>query len=491
MFQIRHLLLSWMALAALSCSPAPQAGGGIGGTGSVATVSSGPVTKFGSVYVSGTEYDNTNTLYCIDHDPCTRENRLKLGMVVLVNGVRSTEYTTNKTLTRIAEKITYEETVEGVVQAVAADGLSLVVLGQVVSVNQKTVIDPALQGAAPHTLDTVVLPGAFVEISGFVTGDGTILATLIQQESGTPHYEIEGFVKNHDVAARTFEIGSLLVDYSSADIAEMPSPTGQLWNGSVVFVHGDRWSPGGPGPYGAQLTATRVKRQGLGVTDAQEAEVEDFITQVVAPGDFHVNNLRVQTTPSTEFEGGTANDLVLGAHVEIHGALVNNILQAAHVSFENETELESNIATIDPGAKTLTLIGFSGIVIAVDERTAINGEGGASRLEDLRVGDHLKIHGRRGAGGLLLATEIERAAPASKVKFEGLLTSASDPFLVVAGLTIDTTAIPDNGFKGHDGIVIGRNAFFAGPPRGKEVAVRGILAGTVAQWSSVSRKDLP
>ena len=487
----RVLLLSFIFGSFASCSPSPQAGGGIGGTGSVTTVASGPVTKFGSVYVSGTEYDNTNTLYCIDHDPCSRENRLKIGMVVLVNGTRSEEYTANQTLTRIADKITYEESVEGEVQSVAADGLSLVVLGQVVSVNLKTEIDPTLQGATPHALSTTAVPGAIVEVSGFVTGDGTILATLILQETSAPHYEIEGFVKNHSAANRTFEVGSLVVDYSSAEISQMPSATSQNWNGKVVYVVGDQWSQGGPGPYGARLTATQVRPQGLGVSDIQDAEVEDFITQVISPGDFYINNLHVQTTSSTTYQGGVATDLVIGAHVEVEGSLVTNILQATHISFENEAELESNVAAIDTSAKTLTLIGFPGGIIAIDGHTAIDGEGNASRFEDLQAGDHLKIHGRRGAGGTILATEIERSSPTSKAKFEGPLTSASNPLLVVAGVTIDTTAIPDSGFKGRDGVVIGRSAFFAGLSLGKKVTIQGNVSGMMVQWSSASRNDYP
>ncbi|MBH0193707.1 MAG: hypothetical protein HP492_18445 [Nitrospira sp.] len=113
-------------LALASCGPVPQAGGGIGGTGSVATVSSGPITKFGSVFVSGTEYDNSRTIYCIDDDPCSSENQLKLGMIVLVNGRTTENHSGNQSLVRIADTITFEETVEGVVQSRAGDGLSLV-----------------------------------------------------------------------------------------------------------------------------------------------------------------------------------------------------------------------------------------------------------------------------------------------------------------------------------------------------------------------------
>lgn len=483
--------LAGLFLALASCSPptSPQAGGGIGGTGSLATVSSGPITKFGSVFVSGTEYDNSHALYCIDDEPCTSQNTLKLGMVVRVNGTRTTPSSTNQAVTRTADVITYEESVEGIVQSVAPDGLSLVLLGQIISVNQRTEIEPALQGLTAHELNLDVVPGALVEISGFVTGDGTILATLITRQVGPPHYEIEGQIKNHDVLNHTFEVGALRVVYSGADISQMPPPTSRSWNGLIAFTRGAQWNQGGPGPNGAELTATRVKLESLGVENIEEAEVEDFITQVLAPGDFFINNQRVLSSNSTGFEGGTIADLVLGAHVEVEGSLVNDVLQAGHISFVTETELESNIATVDTSAMTLTMAGFPGVMIAIDSHSTIGGEGNPSRIADLHAGDHLKIDGRRGTGGAILATEIERSSPASNVKLEGLVISASDPLLVVAGVTIDTTAIPDGGFKGDNGVVIGRSAFFSGLTNREKVAVKGSLSGTVIQWVSVSRRD--
>src|SRR5512146_698490 len=103
--------------------------------------------------------------------------------------------------------------------------------------------------------------------------------------------------------AKTFEIGALIVDYSSADVGELPSPASSTWNGIIVHVRGDQWSQGGPVPYGAKLTATQVKAIGLGVEDMSDAEVEGFIIQANGPGDFVVDNLHVQTTASTKFEG--------------------------------------------------------------------------------------------------------------------------------------------------------------------------------------------
>jgi hypothetical protein len=495
--RLQHPILGLAALflAIASCSPAgptPQAGGGIGGTGSLATVSSGPVTKFGSVFVSGTEYDNTNTLYCIDHEPCSTQNGhlLKLGMVVLVNGTRTVEYGSNQTLTHVADTITYEETVEGEVQSVAADGLSLVVLGQVVSVNLKTEIDPSLQGTTLHVLDPAKVANTLVEISGFVTGDGTILATLIQPHAGTPHYEIEGVIKNHDRTAKTFAIGSLVVDYSrpTTDVSLMPSPANQTWDGLVVFVLGDQWSQGGPGPNGARMNATSVKPKALGVSDVEDTEVEDFVTWVNGPGDFFLNNVHVQTNSGTVFEGGTLGDILVGSHLEVYGPLIGGIVTATKVEFETETELLANVAAIDPTANTLTLAGLSGLTIEFEGQTALSGKGTPRRVNDLRSGDHLQIHGRLRGGSTIRAREVERSDPSTQVRVQGYVTNVSNPWLVLLGSPIDTSAIPESGFHGHNGIP-GRNNFFGELSVGMKVVLRGVYQGNTVAWTSASRSD--
>lgn len=488
------LALLGLFLSLASCDsgvPVPQTGGGIGGTGSVATVASGPVTKFGSVFVSGTEYDNTNTLYCIDHEPCSFQNRLKVGMVVLVNGMRTTYNSSTQTLTRIADTITYEETVEGIVQAVAPDGLSLVVLGQVISVNRQTEIDLTLQGATPHALNTaLVVPGTMVEISGFVTGDGTILATLIQPHAGIPHYEVEGIIKNHDPAAKTFEIGFLVIDYSlpAIDISQMPDPTRQPWDGLVVFVESDQWSQGGPGTYGARMTATDVKPRNLGISDVEETEVEDFVTRVDGPGDFYLNNVHVRISAGATFAGGSLGNIMVGTHLEVHGSLIGGILNATEVEFEGETELQGNVVTLNSTDRSLTLAGLPGLTVLFDSNTDLHGEGDLRSFLDLRNGDHLHLHGTVLNNTTILATEAERTSPSSAVHVRGRITSAADPFLWLFGSIIDTGTIPDSGFWGSNGAT-GRSGFFDGLSSGKNVALRGTTLSTTVTWTSARRDN--
>ena len=329
------LVAAWSAFP--SCGP--QTGGGIGGTGAVSSVSSGPINRFGSIYVSGTEYDNTDTIYCVDDEPCSQENTLKLGMVVLVNGILTDPSDSQQVSTRVANTIFYEETVEGVVQSVGRDGSSLIVLGQLITLNEGTVIDPSIQGQSVANLT----PGIdLVEISGLVAGDGHIVATLIMKQSGTPHYEIQGAIKNHDAAAKRFEIGQLAVDYSAADVNDLSGLGSQTWDGRIVHVRGDHWAARDTVANGAELTATRVKQLGLGREDSVEAKLEGFITHVRETGELSINNHPIRITPSTTYEGGTFADLSLGDHVHIHGELVDGTLEAQHISLKANVPPSNN-----------------------------------------------------------------------------------------------------------------------------------------------------
>jgi hypothetical protein len=372
--------------------------------------------------------------------------------------------------------------VEGTVQSVAADGLSVTVLGQVIHIDQKTIIDASIAGQSVASL----IPGTGIEVSGFVVGDGHILATLIMMQSGTSHYEVQGTIKSHDIAAKTFEIGALRIDYSAADISQMPPATPLTWNGLVVHIRGEQWNNGG-GTSGGTLIATRVTSLGLGVENSHQAELEGFVLDVTGPGDVVVNNLRIQTTPSTVFEGGTIDDLIVDAHVIVHGRLESGILQAEQVSFEGEFELESNVVAIESATRSLTLAGLPGMTVFVDDHTAMDGEGNLRTFDGIHVGDHLEIHGRA-SGSSLLAIELERSDPDTAVKIQGPVRSVSEPILSIGGTTIDTRGIPDSRFIGKDGTAIGRSTFFRYLTIGQKVSLSGTWTGTGIAWTSARLK---
>jgi hypothetical protein len=485
------LVILALLLSLASCGPSPQAGGGIGGTGNTATVVSGPITNTSSnsVAVSGYDYSTASTVMTVDGTSGNQRD-LKKGMVVLVNATLTHNYETGDPPQRTANTLFYEDTVEGIVQSVAPDRSSLVVLGQTVAITTTTIVDATIPGQNILSL----VPGRdLLEVSGFVTGDGTIAGTFIELKfidlrTEVPDYEVKGFVKNHNAARSTFEIGSLTVDYRNADLREMPSQLNNSWNGLLVDVRGSQVSPGGSGPYGVRMTATKVKQEGLGVEDSEGAEIQGFVTQVLAPGDFYLGNVHVQTSAGTTFEDGTINDILVGTHLEVKGPLVGGTVRATKVEFEGETELQANVATINSSDSTLTLTGLAGLVIQFDSNTALHGQGNPRRLDDLRSGDHLQIQGQLRGGNTILAKEVERSDPKSNVQVQGFVTSAADPIIVLLGAFIDTSSIPESGLRGRYG-AIGRSAFFSGLSNGKKVSVQGNVVTTTVDWTSATRKD--
>jgi hypothetical protein len=236
------------------------------------------------------------------------------------------------------------------------------------------------------------------------------------------------------------------------------------------------------------MTATKVKPEGLGIEDSEDSEIEGFVTQVLGQGEFFLGNVHVQTSAGTTFEGGTLNDILVGAHLEVHGSLVGGIVNATKVEFKGETELQANVATINPSDNTLTLTGLAGLVIQFDSKTTLHGQGNPRILADLRSGDHLQIHGRPRGGNTVLAKEVERSDPKSNVQIQGLVTSAADPIVVLLGTSIDTSLIPESGLRGRYG-VIGRSAFFNDLSSGKRIVLRGTVLGDTVAWSSASHGE--
>ena len=479
------LLLVLLLTMVMSCGR-PEAGGGIGGTGNTATVVSGPITDTSpnNVSVSGSDYNTGATVMTVDGKP-GHQSDLKKGMVVLVHATVAHTSGTNVPPQRTANTLLYEDTVEGVVQTVASDGSSLVVLGQTVAITTTTIIDASIPGQNILSL----VPGRdLVEVSGFITGDGVIVGTLIVLKTGSPDYEVKGFIKNYDAAHKTFEIGAATVDFQHADVSAMPNASSTTWNGLLVDVRGSHASPGSSGPYAVQLTAGKIQPEGLGVGDGEEAEIEGFVTLMLGQGDFYLGNVHVQTTSSTTFKGGTLDEILLGSHLLAEGALVGGIVNATSVKFEGEVHLEANVATINPSNNTLTLIGLAGLVIQFDSQTALQGQGSPQLLTDLLSDDHLHIHGTPRDGNTVLATRVVRNAPSPNVQLQGFVTSAADPHVMLLGTLIDTSSIPESRFKGVRGAK-GRNAFFIGLSSGITVRLGGTVQSNTIAWSSASRDD--
>ena len=205
---------------------------------------------------------------------------------------------------------------------------------------------------------------------------------------------------------------------------------------------------------------------------------------MVGPGDFFIGTTHVQTTASTEFRGGTIDEIVVGAKLSAEGRLANGVLTAKHVKFHASVKLEGNIATIDLAAKTFTITGLPGVTVTVNSQT----EGG-NTLNSLLVGDHVRVRGRAGDGNSVIATRLEQRSVSNDVDLQGPVQGVADPNLTILGVTVDTSAISNDNFKGLNDQPIVRAAFFNVVKDGTLIKVKGRLDVGVVTWREAELED--
>lgn len=472
------ILTVFITLLLVSCGGGGSrvADGGIEGTG----ISVGSVTDFGSIFVNGVEFETSGSLITLDGNAVS-EGDLKKGMVVTVLG-------TFDQSTGTASSVAAEDVVKGLVQSVAADGLSLVVIGQTVEVDNSTLIDNNIPG---QDIRNLIPDVDLVEVHGFVKGNGLIGGSFIERKAALAEFRVKGFVENTN--AQTFTIGTLTIDYSSADTGDLPG--GNPIKGQLVEVKGDNMLVGG------QLIATKVEPEGLGVAGAPQAEIEGFVTSMTSTSDFVVGSQRIITTGSTIFAGGLQSEIVVGLKIEAEGTLAGGVLTCTKVSFRDSVKLESDVDVVtvdptDPRVGTVTLMGLPSITVITNSLTEFKN---ANDLNDFNTGSpHVRIRGRVAAGNTVIASELElRSSPDTDVVLQGpvdAFTAPPNDSVTILGVMVDTTSIQDANFEGVDDMWIGRAAFFDpvnGVAPGDLVKVQGDwdLAGSTVNWDEIEFED--
>jgi hypothetical protein len=400
---------------------------GIDRTGAPAIAAYGPISAFGSVVVGGVHYDSSNASFTIDGSPGTQAD-LAVGDVVLVKGSLNSGGTTG-----VATSIRFDNNVEGPIASIDATGGTFVVLGQTVRVTADTSFDSAIQPAALPSLQV----GDVVEISGLVQSDGSIDATRIERKQSGGEYEIVGTVSGYDGAAKRFNLNAQVVDYSAAQLENLPG--GTIANGQRVEVNGSL--------VGTVLSATRVEYQGdaLAGTSGERREIEGLITRFASASDFDVAGLTVTTTSQTSYENGTAADLALNVKVEAEGSLNSaGVLVASKIGIRRSgsVRIGAPVDSVDVAANSLVLLG---IVAKLDTLTRLEDQSSQQlspfSLGNINAGDYLEVRGLELPAGSnqLQATLVQRTNPQSLDELRGVVQSVTPPLFSILGVTIDTT----------------------------------------------------
>jgi hypothetical protein len=293
-----------------------------------------------------------------------------------------------------ARSIRFGSEIVGPVFSIAADGKSLVVLGETVAISATTLFDDRLVGG----LAGLVPNTSVVEVHAMLdAATGVYTATRIEPKANAQFFKLRGVVSNIDKTAHTFKIGSG-TETISYDAIAATAPAG-LDNGQMVRVKLQTTK------VGANWVATVINNGARKVGDHDEAEITASTFEVDKK--FSVNGIPVDATNAT-FPKGTAG-IVLGARVEVHGSAVNGVIIATRVNVEDgndrdrdEFELHGIISAFDGVAKTFVLRGvivnFGGAGIEFKKGSAA----------DLANGRNVEVKGVRSSDGMtVMATRIK------------------------------------------------------------------------------------
>lgn len=343
---------------------------------SAAAWAEGPISGLGSIIVNGVRYDDSQARIERDDDNSTHaSSALKLGMMVEVQSSRPDDATQRAS----ASVIRFGSEIVGPIAAIDTTTATLTVLGQAIDITPNTVFDDSLPGGL-----AALTVGQVVEIHALLNAtSGRYVATRIENKTNAIIYRLRGLVSNLDSTAKTFNLGTAVVNYSNIAAADLPN---NLANGMRVRVQLLTTQVNG------QWVASAVRHGVKRVADFNDARVRGIVSAFTSPQAFEVNGIKVDAS-AARFEPNAAS-LVLGARVEVKGSVVNSVLVASKVEVEGEsnarawreTELHGTVSALDASAKTFVLR-----AVTIDYSTVSEWKDGSA--SDLADGKRVEVKG--------------------------------------------------------------------------------------------------
>ncbi len=432
-------------------------------TGSTKTTFvTGAIAGFGSVIVNGVRYDTDSAQVSIEDKPATA-SQLKVGEVIHLTAEVDAQGVAR------AKSISQDHLIQGAVQAVDTVAGTLTIAGQVITVDNETMFDDSI----PTRSLAGIAIGDMIEVHGFAAAGGSARATRIEK-AGPDDSEVEvtGVVASLDTGLKRFNVGTLVVDYATASLADFG--TSGIANGVLVEVKGTTIRADGV------LVATQVHREdhGFDGRSGDDSEVEGLVTRFASATDFDVDGQKVTTNASTSFVNGTAADLGLNVKVEAEGMLDSTAtLVAAKVVFKRQSSLrlEAMVDSVDAAAGTFRALGITVVVSNATMKEDHESDDHFFSLGDLRVGDWVKVGGYADPAGTgkLIATRLERDDPDDEVELRGPASDIAATSLKVFGVSVEL--LPGTEFEDDDRSISA--ADFLARAAGRVVEVEGSWNG--------------
>ncbi len=377
--------------------------GGMSGTG----ISSGRITGFGSIYVNGVRYDVDQATFYRDGEIVSGQAAFSVGEFVTVTGVPAADGSSST-----ATQVSFDSLLVGEVTAPSRDNVSVTVMGQIVNVDNLSVLHGLTQLSELQV-------GNVVEVSGVCDAAGNITASSMSlRQQRYPQdgslLKLAGSVTALQTDITAFRLGELVVDYSTAQLEGFAPGTilqNALWvevetrtalQGKTVLASKVRWKP------------TRKE-----FPQNTRLEVEGIITAVESASRFSVNGQAVALQNNTRFDGLQAAELALNLAVEVEGVIdTNGTLQASRVALRHaksaptDIRWQGTLTAIDAAQQRFVLLGSTFVVdqasMLLGERDAINRQT-STAFALLNVGDAVEVDALLQADGTFKVLRLQRA----------------------------------------------------------------------------------
>ena len=353
-----------------------DAGSAVGTPAAAVSYAQGAVSGFGSVIIGGVRYDESKAVVVDADDNAVPVTKLGLGSMVMVDAGA----VDRSNSTAVAKRFRLADEVLGKVASVDTGSQTMVLLGQTVVINASTVFDSSITTGL-----TQALVGTVIEVHG--TADATtgqITATRIEAAPAATSYHLRGAVAVLDTSTKTFKIGAATISYAGMAAANVPSA---LANAAIVRVtlntvqNGSAW------------LATALRGDKRLPPNNTDSHIEGAITVLSSSAAFEIGGVKVDASTATFSDGTTG--IVLGAHVEVTGALnASGTLVATKVELDDKPsagnkrplELHGALSALDTNAKTFALR-----TVAVSYGGSVTYKNGS--VVDLANGKNVDVYG--------------------------------------------------------------------------------------------------
>ncbi len=417
--------------------------------------SQGVISNFGSVYVNGVRYSTDDVAVETDDSNDASEDDLKVGMLISVKG----RQTYDRSISSASNIIHYSK-VEGPLDAISLADNQLTVFGQVYLLNSQTRFE--------NTSLVSLQVGDVVEINAIQNGDDSWLATYVELENTQDSFKLKGELSSLDQTEQTFAIGSVVVDYSQAEVESA------LSNGLFVKIESNQVTVDGV------LLADKVEMDDSNDDgDSKLIELDGVIAEVFENG-FSLGGRLVNWNQSTNFVAGTNAELVVGARVKVRGVRTDNSITADRIRFDRqgEIEIEGLLQAVNLETSTITILDTE---FVVDEYSQLKDDSDLDirrfRLDQLNIGDLLEVEAFP-SEDMLVVKKLEREKAAGEsdnergeVKLKGSVVAFDGNTLQLQGATVTTGQFTEFELGDSD---VSSEAFFAQLVVGDWIEVEGI-----------------